>query len=299
MISSFLWLVNALNRNYTKIEQIPIKYINLPANKIRAVDLPKFMVTEIKTSGAKMFYINFTRGQRFIEVDASRSQVKRPNQFIYALNTLGSSANLSKFFNTEVEAISVKPDSIYFSFGKSYKKVVPVKPSLMINFDPFYNYKNKVRITPSSVTLFGDSSLIAEIDSVMTEKIVLNDFNSNITQKAKIELPEKYINRIGLSVESVDLSINIDKYTEANITLSIQAKNLPEGYKLKSFPDKVSITYQVPMNEYETINEKMFEVSVDLSKGNKTKLKVDAKCLNPNVKITKISPEKVEYILRK
>lgn len=299
LISSFLWLINALNRNYTKTIALPVKYVNLPKNKILAVELPKFIQAEVKTTGAKLFFIEYNGDENQVIIDASQANFKNKTQTVAALNTLMVLGNLSRILKTEVELIKVKPDSIYFTFGKSYKKIVPVKPVLMINFDPFYNYTNSVSINPSTVTLYGDSAFIAGIDSVNTEKIVLNDFNSTISQKAKIQLPEDFENRVGISSDEVDLKIEVDKYTEAYIELPVETVGVPSGYELKTFPDKVKVTVQVPMKEYEKLNTSVLRAVSKYSNGSKNQLKVDVTTDLPNIKITKISPEKVEYILRK
>jgi YbbR domain-containing protein len=298
-IASFLWLINALNRNYKETIPIAIKYVNLPKNKLLATELPKFVQAEIKTTGAKLFFIKFNLAKTFVTIDPTPALAKMQKRQTVAINTAQYAGNFSALLNTEVELLKVKPDSIYFSFGRSYKKIVPVKPVLMINFDPFYNYHNKVNITPSSITLYGDSALLTGIDSVNTEKIVLNDFNASISQKAKILLPEEIESRVRLSAEEVLLEIDVDKYTETYVEVPVEAKNVPAGLQLKTFPDKVKLTVQVPMSEFEKIKPELFKATTDYKEGSRNKLKVSVQGTGPNIKVTKISPEKVEYIQRK
>ncbi|MDP2387891.1 MAG: hypothetical protein Q8M29_16075 [Bacteroidota bacterium] len=246
-------------------------------------------------------FIKLNLSKTEIEIDVSKFLNKKNSQRTVAINTALAAGSFSKILNTEVELIKVKPDSIYFSFGKSYQKVVPVKPTILINFDPFYNYTNKVKITPSFVTLFGDSTLLSSIDSINTEKIVLNDFNSNISQKAKLNIPEELTQRVGLSADEVLLEINVDKFTEKIIEVPLETVNVPANFQLKTFPDRITLKLQVPMSEFEKLNPSLFKVVVDY-KGNqssKNKLKVEIVKAPANVKITKISPEKVEYLLRK
>lgn len=273
----------------------------MPKNKILSVELPKFIQAEVKTTGAKLMFIGFNQSKNEIIIDASTVLNKKKNQQNVAINTALTVGSFTKILNTEVELVKVKPDSIYFSFGKSYQKVVPVKPTLLINFDPFYNYTNKVKITPSFVTLFGDSTLLSSIDSLNTDKIVLNDFNNTISQTAKLNIPEELVQRIGVSTDEVLLEINVDKFTEKNLEVPVETINVPANFQLKTFPDKVSLKLQVPMSEFEKLNPSLFKVVVDFkdSQVNKNKLKVSVVKSPDNIKITKISPEKVEYLLRK
>lgn len=301
LIASFLWVINALNRNYTKTIAIPVKFINLPKNKVLSAELPRVIQADIKATGAKLLFIDFNKQSTEIVIDVAPSINKFKNLRTVAINTALNIGNLSKLFNTEIELIKVKPDSIYFSFGKSFQKIVPVKPRLLIDFDPLYNYADKVKITPAFVTLYGDSSLISAMDSVNTEKIVLNNLNNTISQKAKIDLPEELVQRVGISHNEVQLDINVDKFTETKIEVPIEAVGLPKGIQLKTFPDKVTLTVRVPLQGFETLKPFQFTAVVDYknSASNKTKLPITVSKYPETVKITKVSPEKVEYILKK
>lgn len=300
-IASFLWVINALNRTYTKTIAVPIKYINLPKNKVLSTELPKVIQVDVKATGAKLLFIDYNKNSNEIIIDAGPSIRKNKNKQIVAINTALSIGNLSKLFNTEIELMKVKPDSIYFSFGKSYQKIVPVKPTLLIDFDPLYNYADKVKITPSFVTLYGDSNLISSIDSVNTEKIVLNNLNNTISQKAKIDLPEEIVQRVGLSISEVQLDINVDKFTETQLEIPIETIGVPSNMQLKTFPDKITITVTIGLKEFETLKASQFKAIVDYKniQNNKSKLPVEIKTTLDNVKITKVSPEKVEFLLKK
>ena len=299
-VATFFWFVNALNRNYTRVISIPVKFINLPKDKVLASELPRSIQAEIKTTGAKLLFILFKEKQQELIIDVV-AQTKKKKGNLVAISTSTSLGSMSKLLNSEVELIKVKPDSIYFNYGKSYQKVVPVKPDLNVNFDPLFNYTDKVKIIPAFITVSGDSALLDMIDSISTEKIVLNKLNQNISQTALLSVPEEYASRIALSVDAVTLVVNVDKYTESTIEVPVQILNLPEKFQVKTFPDKVVVKYQVPMGEYEGIKASDFKLVVDYKSISpaKNKLSVEAVSFPPNIKITKIYPEKVEYIVRK
>ena len=300
LIASFLWLINALNRNYTRTVAIPVKYVNLPKDRVIAGELPRFIMADIKTSGAKLLFILLKKNLKeiVVDVDALTSK-KRTN--IVAANTQIMLGSMSKRLNSEVELLKVKPDSIYFNFGKSYQKIVPVRPDLHINFNPSYNFTDKIKITPAFVTITGDSLLITKIDSISTEKIVLNKLNKSISQVADLILPEEYSSRVAVSINKVTLNLSIDKYTESTLEVPINIINLPPSYQVKTFPDKVQVKYQVAMGIYEKVSAADFKMTIDYTKINpsKTKIKVEQGLCSDQIKIIKINPEKVEYIIRK
>jgi hypothetical protein len=301
VIASFLWIINALNRTYTKTIAVPLKFINLPKNKALSSELPKYIQADVKASGAKLLFIDFKKNEKEIIIDLNNLSSKQLKLNNLSINTALSIGNLSKLFNTEIELIKVKPDSIYFSFGRSYQKIVPVIADLQIDFDTLYNYGDKVKISPSSLTLFGDSLLLSSIDEVKTEKIVLNNLNKTINQKATIVLPEEFEERIGISQKEVNLDINVDKFTELNLDVPIETIKVPKGYELKTFPDKINLHIKVGLLEYDSLRPEQFRVLVDYSDipKNKNKLPVKIDQQTDNVKIIKIIPQKVEYLIKK
>jgi YbbR domain-containing protein len=301
LIATFLWLINALNRNYTKTIAIPVKFINLPKNKSLSSELPREIQADIKASGAKLFFIDFKKNEHEVVIDLNNF-IKGQNQSkTLAINTALSIGNLSRLFNTEIELIKVKPDSIYFSFGKAYKKVVPVIPDLQIDFDTLYNYGDKVKIYPSSVTLFGDSILLNTIDDIKTEKIILNNLNKTINQKASLFLPEELEERIGISNDEVNLTINVDKFTQLNLEVPIDVIGLPSQYQLKTFPNKTTVQIKIGLLEYDSLQSGQFKLVVDYKdiQKNKHKLPIKIEQQPDNVNIIKIIPDKVEYLIKK
>jgi len=301
LIATFLWLINALNRTYTKTIAIPVKFINLPKNKSLSSELPKEIQADIKASGAKLFFIDFKKHENEIVIDLNNFNKIQSQSKSLAINTALSIGNLSRLFNTEIELIKVKPDSIYFSFGKAFKKVVPVVPDLQIDFDTLYNYGDKVKIYPSSITLFGDSALLKNVDEIRTEKIVLNNLNKTISQKALLILPEDLEERVGISVNEVNLTVNVDKFTQLNLEVPVDVIGVPAQLDLKTFPNKVMLQIKVGLLEYDSLQASQFKIIVDYkdTQKNKHKLPLKIEQQPDNSSVVKIIPDKVEYLLKK
>lgn len=299
-VSALLWLINALNRNYNRTLAIPVKFTNLPQNKVPQRELPKFIMAEVRTSGAKLVKLLIKRDLEEITIDVAEA-LRKKNQKLSAIHTYSAVGNLSRHLNTEVEVIKVKPDSIYFFYGKNYQKSIPIKAKLDVDYDPLYKESGRVSINPAFVMVQGDSEAVMRIDTLLTERIVLNKLNKDVNQKARILLPEELAERISLSSDEVNISVKVDKFTEAELEVPVTALNLQDGDKLKTFPDKIRIRYQVPFKDFETVKPNLFKAIVNpyqLPNGAAT-LKVEIIQQPANVKITRVLPEKVEYILRR
>ncbi len=258
-------------------------------------------MADVKASGAKLMMLLLKKSLDEITVDVSDViQLKnRPDNA--SVSTLSAIGNLSKLLNTDVELIKVKPDSIHFIFGKTFSKKVFIKPRVQVNYESDEGIYRKIKTTPQFLVISSDSVTLTKIDTLYTEKIVLNDLNKNIEQQANIEVPEELDDLVVLSQNKVLLKINLDEYVQKKIQIPVEVNNAPAGMTIKTFPAFVQVTVNAPYNLYDSLNVSLLKAAVDFNTpekgGGKLKVKVFSK--NTEVKISACVPEKVEYILRK
>lgn len=301
LIAAFLWLINALNRTYTRTLAIPVKFIHYPVNKHINNRLPNYIMADVRASGAKLLMLLMQKTLNEITIDVADVVALKGRNNRAAVSTVSVIGNLSRLLNTDVDVIKIKPDSIHFVFGKTYTKKVYVKPHVQINYENSEAIYRKIKTLPQFIELSADSATLAKIDTVYTEKIVLNDLNKNIEQPASIELPEEISDFVVMSHPRVLLKINLDEFVERTLQVPVEAINPPAGMVVKTFPSTVEVTVSAPYNLYDSLSAELFSVTADLAAPDKNsgKLKLKVSSRNPDVRITKCTPEKVEYILRK
>jgi len=130
---------------------------------------------------------------------------------------------------------------------------------------------------------------------------VLNDLNQNIEQAANIELPEAINDLVVLSQSKVLMKINLDEYIQKKLQIPVEVSNVPPWMFIKTFPANIEVTVNAPYNYFDSLNVSLFKATADFNSSEKTggKLKIKVTSKNPDIKIGKYTPEKVEYILRK
>lgn len=301
LIATFLWLINVLNRTYTRTLAIPVKFVHYPLNKHVNNHLPNYIMVDVKASGAKLMMLLLKKSLDEITIDVSdviQSRKKPDRASISTLNTIG---NLSKLLNTDVELIKVKPDSIHFVFGKISSKRVYIKPHVQVNYESAAGIFSKIKVEPAYVLVSSDSATLARIDTFYTEKIVLNDLNKNVEQSAELEVPEELDDMLVLSQNKVQLRINLDEFIQKKIQVPVEVVNCTVNMAVKTFPAFAIVTVNAPYNLYDSLDASSLRVTADFSAPERStgKLKLKATAKNPDVKIISCVPEKVEYILRK
>ena len=124
---------------------------------------------------------------------------------------------------------------------------------------------------------------LSQLDSSVNIKVAINKgFRANLL---------KY------SIDSVTVKIKVEKVTEAGYTVPVSISG--NGENVKIFPDKVEIVCRIPLSAYPHIAASDFSAEVEflpLLKKDK-KLKVILMKIPDKVRVLKISPAEVEYII--
>jgi hypothetical protein len=294
-VASLLWVVHALNRNYKYTIQVPVKFLNLPNNKLIVGELPEKLDVEIKTSGLKLLFISFKKTFNEVVVDFNLIKNNAKSQ---AYSISNGYFNLQNSINFDVEVLKIRPDTLFFSSNKGNSKLLPVKANLKMSFLPGYSTITKPTVTPAYVTVTGDSLDLKKMDTVYTYFINLRDVHQNFTSPIQLKKPYSSVN---YNVKDVQLSFNVDKLIESSVKIPIQVMNNPGTETIKLLPGSITIKYLVAMKDYENINENSFKAVVNYEhiKEKQSNLQVEIIREPSEVKIIKIIPNTISYLIYK
>ena len=206
---------------------------------------------------------------------------------------------IDKQFDYKHEITTLSPENISLSFEKTYFKVVPIKLNTQLQFEDQFMLYDTIKLTPNKVCISGTEKMLKNIDHLTTEPIILNNLNANQSIFISLANPEKEYD-LKLFVDKIKVNIAVEKFTESSIEVPVIISN--GNNKLKLFPDKVKITYMVALKDFKKINKDLFDVEVNGSIGKSdenNKLKVELVKSPGFIKVTKIYPDNVEYIIFK
>lgn len=288
----------SLSKEYAIELSFPVNYINIPSDKVIANNLSETIDIEIKSNGFNLFIYKLRQKKDTVLIDIKDLKPLTIKNHYYLLTNSRIDKITSQL--NDIKVIKIYPDTIFLNFNKKVTKSVPVKANLKIDFAKLYQQSDSLKLSPSFIKISGAADLIDKIKYVETEPVYLKNITDSLSLKLNILItPELKI--IDLSQPFVQAKVSVTKYTEASIELPIEVENLPRGYGLKLFPDKVSIKYNVAFGNYEKINPLQFHAVVDYLKiePGSNKLKIQLLKSPPEIRAIKMNPEKVEYIIRK
>lgn len=292
LFACILWLVHALNTVYTHTLKIPVRFKNIPQNKIALNDLPTKLTLDIKASGLKLFFIIYNQTKT---IDIDFNDLKTNNkQLNYILSA--STINFKPILKFETQIKQISPDTLYFTERSGFQKNVFIKVPLQLKCAQGYGYKKPIT-NPTFISIWGDTTIIKNIDTIYTEVLNVTEINKSFSKELVIIKPNT---SISVNQSKINVAVEVDKLIEQTIYVPIQLLNNEEFRQATIFPQRVKVKFTSIQNTFNITDTIYFKATVTPSKNaNNTKLKVALSTLPGNITVMSIEPKEVEVILIK
>ena len=303
VLSTLAWFIRSLNDTYVADLYYPVKYNNLPPNRILLSEPPSKLVLRVRADGYTIL-ANKLRFKRTLNYDVnafSLYSLSLDSTSVYQL-TRYAREKLTAELNSSSKNISIlniEPDTIFFNFARVRNRKIPVRPILSTDETMFarqHMLNGKIRVIPDSVVAIGPSAIVDTLKFIPTEKITLNDLDDTTRKNAKIA----QISRVKIPQKKVKVIIPVDRFTESEIEVPIELEHVPDSLVLKTFPKAVKINYLVTLSNFPKANAEMFHPYVDyrnIELKSSAKLKVQLDSLPGYIHGIKLSPQYVDYLI--
>ena len=124
-LSFIFWYLNSLGKELEADIKYPVRYINPPKGSVLTEDLPQKLNLNLKGPGYSIFKMKHSGNRTPVVIDISKVNYKKAHGTIdpgYYLVTSGLVKNLTTQLITECKIISIKPDTLFFSFERAVSK---------------------------------------------------------------------------------------------------------------------------------------------------------------------------------
>ncbi|MFH0864710.1 MAG: hypothetical protein V1904_00845 [Bacteroidota bacterium] len=301
IVSSFIWLIIKLSDEYSEVHSYPLVYSNIPDGKVLINETDTVLTINLKSKGFRMLYNSMFFKSQTIVVDIAQILHKIKNSKNgYFILTDDITQATGEQIHQQNNIISISPDTLLFSLVDKYSKKVQVKTMMNITYAQQFGLSDSMIVFPDSVLLNGPKEIIDSIQYITTVAKTLGNVSSS--QVLMLNFPDSKEKLVSIKPGSVSVYVPVDKFTEAKAEVPVVISGSEKNLSVKTFPEKVTVTYVVPLSKYNKIDAGRFSATADISKAksaNAKKLKVEITKQPSFVRILKIEPEKIEYILLK
>ncbi len=271
LISVFIWFINALSKNYTSVIEYPLVYTDFPEDRVFVGDLPEHLDLRINANGYALLRYKTFRKPVPISFKVSAFTLNRPGQDssrAYIL-TRYLKDQISRQLPAELQLLEVKPDTLQFQFAGRITRTIKIRPDFSFQVDQQFTVKDGIILEPDSVVVTGPDIILDTLSHVYTVKVDMGQLSRNFSDKVKL----RKINDLDYSRSKVNCTIELERFTEVQLSVPIEVLNLPDTIALQTFPSRVKLTCKVGLSKYDRMDGNLFKAVVDYSDiDDKTKL---------------------------
>lgn len=295
VISCFFWLLQSLQEIREVEMRVPVIYSELPPRISITNELPSYVFVTIRDKGTNLYYYYRHRKGLTVRLNVLDYYHKED---IGKIPASAIESILREKLMSTTQLIRIAPDFIPVFFAPKKAKSIPVHLVSNLNFAAQHLLSDTPFIHPATVEVFAPASIIKNIRRVDTE--VLNVEELNDTTVVTVGL--KPIKGARFSVNSVEVRLCVEEFTERTFSIPVEGVNFPTGHSLLSFPPTVNVRFFLGLSVYNKIKASDFQVVVDYkdlfaSKNNVCKVRLVKR---PEVvQNIRVQPEAVECLSEK
>lgn len=296
-ISAGSLVLNKLSKEYKTTLQFEVYADKIPVDKI-LLKQPETMVRIfVKASGFNL--IGYKIRSKKIKINASNATFVEGTTYKIETNRL--IGEFQEQLSADTEIVELIDKTILIEMGRIISKKIPVHLKSTITYEKGYKMKGFVVLEPDSISIVGAEDKIANINFVSTKPLILNNVYSNFDEEIGLLITDE-LNEITISDEKVNVSAQIEKFTELSFLVPIKIINNFNNYQIETFPSKVKLFFQVELSTINKINSDQFIVVCDLDNTLENKLNyLIPKVIEKPSSVLNyhIEPSKIDFIIRK
>ena len=274
---------------------VPVKYLNIPANLRIRTDLPKNISFVAKDESFSIWSYLFVNKTDTLKLDLSNINSKtQSGSKIFTLDSLVN--DIAMRMKGSMQIVRYEPKLIYVEYNTMKTKHLPVFLSDSINIAQQYILNGKIEINPSVIDIYGEKSDIDTITKIFVKPLQID----SLTETLKITKQLDEIEGVTYNKKSVQITIPIDRATEKTVVVPVSVVNAPNAFLMRSFPSEVTLKFIVGMSNFNKVSANDFVVEADyLQKISDERCLLTVKKQPLGIKNLRIEPEQVEFTLEK
>ena len=258
ILAVLIWFLSNLSRSYSGVLGVPVVaecnlqgYSNISSNST-------VLSARCRAEGFRLLREGTRRSRKPVRVAFDRADLRHAagERFFVTGNVMNN--YLRQIFGDKVDVEDIITDTLYFIFSPENNKRVPVNFAGDFTYRSQYMASGPLRLTPDSVTVYGEKARLDLVDHVSTAQIYPDDVHD--TQHGVLRLNR--IKGVRLSDSEVSYELPVSRYVELRAELPVSVRNAPGGHHLDVFPSRATVilhcTFPVGRNPFEA-----FELYID------------------------------------
>ncbi len=290
LVSTGLWALQALRKEYETIITIPITYEKAPQGLVQQAELPQRLLVTVTDDGTSLVRHRWMHTYSPIAIDISAY-----TDGTYSLSTAEFESQIQKQLNVTTKILRIVPSSIDLEFKELTKKEVPVVFNGAVRMAQQYIQQGEMELKPSHITVFGIKSVLDSVDHIETEYTELTEISGTLSQYIKLSGMPK----VSLSQDSILCTQHSERYTEKVLEVPVRTIKANKGFKVRTFPVQVKVKFHVGLSNYDKVTADKLTVFANPEDAVGSRIPLRISGAEELINSVEIIPSAVDYLIEK
>lgn len=282
-----------MTKRYTAAVSLPVSLKTENATRTVKGEYPSRIQVKLEAEGWKI--LSLYLGQTEWAIDLSNEVQKD----VLEIETLSKATQYIKPFPEGMKVLEVEPEVIELELDEKITKRVPIRLAALPTAQPGFVVRPNIQIQPDSLIITGARSVIEPIAFWKTEvparRDVANEFQFELL------LDDTLSGLVGRSVSKVKARGVAEQLSESefsDVPISLLKSKRPVYVTL--IPSRVSLTLSGAVSELAKVRPESLAVTIDGEKllNDTTGYVAPIVKFPKGLELRRLSPEKIQYILR-
>lgn len=293
IISTILWFLIKLTKEYTTQTTFTVSYSEVPVNKWISTPEQQVKLSFVANGFATLRHNLLGAHRRVVVIPLDEVSYRLEGGNTYSYGSQYVADRVADRLSIAPGSVTMNDDKQYFNMEDLQVRVLPVHVPLKIVTQRQYNVYGAPVVTPASIAVYGPKNVLDTMTAVFTQPLSANNVSETLAQDLSVDF---YDGSIRAEEKTVHVVVDVEQYTEIDMQVPVK---LPNTMNVRFFPETMNVKCMVPIKDYPSLSANGFLVYADTSQLRQRMplLDIHLEKAPPYVQVIKTEPEQVEYLI--
>lgn len=290
VLAALIWYGHAMQSVRNTRVPVLVQYTGKPGNiGLGGEGLPDTVMMEVRDAGARLN----TYYREPIHLTIDLRQYIHGEKGIIHVPADALRRSISDLLQGTSSLVETHPEEILCPYFTEKEKTVAVALDAELSLAEEYQFIGAPTLNRTKIKIYGEDKVLNATDTLYTEHGVFRDLSDTTDLRIALAIPAN----MRAETDSVTVRIVAERFTEKKFTLPIQVTGVPEGYRIRLFPQNAEVSVRVGISHFAQVHAGDLRAVCTYSPERSDKLDVELRYTNPYITAAWAYPGVVEYLL--
>lgn len=257
VIATIFWFVLALNDSVQGTFEVRLNISGVPDSVTFINEAPAQFHVTVRDKGTGLLRNAFLHKPK---LNINFREYASPQTMVLRVPKADLLALLRNEFGPSAQIASLSLDSLKLAYTDRPGKRVPISASIDVTASPGYVVGSRPKLSQGFTLIYGPAEITDTVRRIFTEKIVMR----NLSESKTVATGLAKIPGTRIIPDRIKVTVPIEPLVNKHSIVSVSVINANEGESVLLFPQKVEVSYYVPMSRFND-EDSGFDIVADYS----------------------------------